>query len=234
MSWNTLAPVIVIAILALAATAAYRYARRGSTQTPLSPEQLQRIHDSGLEKLGTGDKLGAEEVIHTAVKQAAVQAGAGSPLYAQALFHEAIILVNVGDFSRAVEACRAAAAVPANDRASQKERLTYLMNLGDLLTRTGQLDEAERVLRDSLAERQAFYGLDHPGYAFGLTSLAELFLSKGQAREALVTIDQAVAINRASGHEKFPSDLALRGFAVKMVQGVESPAFETWADLSAE
>ncbi len=44
-----------------------------------------------------------------------------------------------------------------------RDRLTYLMNLGDVLARCEEYEEAEQVLREGLAERERFYGRQHPG-----------------------------------------------------------------------
>jgi hypothetical protein len=53
--------------------------------------------------------------------------------------------VGVGDLSRAASALRRAVDVPTHDDAARKLRLTYLLNLGDVLQRQGRLDEARAV-----------------------------------------------------------------------------------------
>ena len=170
---------------------------------------MQDILELALEKLRAGDRLGAEETVHAAVTGAAA-AGTDDTLYACALFNEATVLASLGDLARAAVACRAAAMVQATDSNSQRDRLTYLMNLGEMLTRLGDLEEAEQVARVGLDARRRFYGPEHPGYAFGLSALAETLLARGQPREALDHINEAVSIQRSVGHDKLADALALR------------------------
>lgn len=197
----------------------------------MTAKDVQQAFEAAAQRFREGDRLGAEQVVHDAVRRAAAEAGSDSHLYAQALFNEASLLAGIGDMARAVAACRQAAAVPARDQAARKDRLTYLMNLGELLSRIGQPEEAEKVLRESLQERKQFYGAEHPGYAFGLASLAETLLARGETAEALERIDEAVAINQKSGHEKALQDLALRAFIIKAEGGPAAQALECWAEL---
>jgi tetratricopeptide (TPR) repeat protein len=196
----------------------------------ISSKEIDQAFERAVKRLENGDGIGAEREMHSAVGQAA-QAGKDSPLYAKALFHEGTILVGVGDLQRAAERCREAASIPAKEDQSQKDRLTYWMNLGDLLTRMGELDEAEQVLRDSLEERRQFYGAVHAGYAYGLGSLGDLLLARDKPGEALAALDKAVAIYRPLNHEQLPNDLVLRALAVKAARGGSAPAFEDWSTL---
>jgi hypothetical protein len=62
--------------------------------------------------------------------------------------------------------------------------LSYRLNLGMVLRMAGRLDGAETELRHGAEDRLAFYGREHPGYAFGLEPLAEVLLQRGNASEA--------------------------------------------------
>jgi len=197
----------------------------------LDSKQLERTFEQAVQLLQQGDGLKAEELVHAASEQAAAQAGRDSQLYAQALFHEATILCGVNDLVRAAVVCRTAAEVPAKDKAGQKDRLTYWMNLGDILTRLNQLEEAEQVLRQSLEERDAFYGVEHSGYAFGLAPLADNLFAQGRAAEALPLARQAVEINWKNGNEQAASDLALLACVVKAAEGPDAPGLELWEAL---
>ena len=203
----------------------------GWSSGPLTMQSLEQVLERAIAALGSGERLKAEEIVHAAVERAAAQDGRQSHLYAQALFNEATILCGIGDLVRAAAACRAAAEVPAADKAAQKDRLTYLMNLGEILTRMDKLGEAEAVLRQGLAEREAFYGTEHPGYAFGLAPLAENLLAQGRADEAEPLIEQAVEINWAAGHEAVAGDLGIRAFVIKAARGPEASALDHWPQL---
>jgi tetratricopeptide (TPR) repeat protein len=69
--------------------------------------------------------------------------------------------------------------------------------------------------------------------AFGLTPLAACLFVQEKSAEALPLIDRAVEINRAAGQKEVASDLALRAYIVKSVDGT-APAFENWADWPLE
>jgi tetratricopeptide (TPR) repeat protein len=198
---------------------------------PLTPRSLEQSMEQALEAFQAGDRLRAEEIVHAMTEEVAAQEGRASHLYAQSLFNEATVLCGVGELARAAAACRAAADVPAAGHAAQKDRLTYLMNLGEILTRGERLAEAESVLREGLAEREKFYGVEHSGYAFGLAPLAENLLAQGRSEEALPLARQAVEINWANGNEQVASDLAIWAHVVKAVRGLDSPALDLWDKL---
>lgn len=203
----------------------------GYGQSKLTREGLDQILQEAISTLQAGDSLRAEELVDAAVKRAAEEQGPASHLHAQALFNKASVLCGVGDLERAAAMCRLAAEVPAVDRAGQKDRLTYWMNLGEILTLMERHEEAEVVLRQGLAERETFYGTDHPGYAFGLAPLADNLLAQSRAEEAQPIIDQAISINWEAGHEAVASDLSIRAFIVKTAQGPAAAALDMWQHL---
>ena len=68
----------------------------------------------------------------------------------------------------------------------------YLMNAGQLLNRAGQTDEAIEVLQTSLLEREAAYGPEHAGTAYGQQALAEVYMSAGRFAEGLELSERAL------------------------------------------
>src|SRR5688572_6026196 len=117
---------------------------------------MQTPLEKALQALRSGHGVEAERLVAEAAAAAAERHGAGSPEHAQAQFELAQVLCGVGDVPRAIGAMRVAcAASPRDDDPEQtKDHLTHLMNLGELLTHVGELEEAEGVLRRSLGARQ--------------------------------------------------------------------------------
>jgi tetratricopeptide (TPR) repeat protein len=109
-----------------------------------------------------------------------------------------------------VEPLQLAAAAPLPGEAGERQRLTYNMNLGDVLDRLDRLDEAEQVLRDGLQGRERLYGRAHPGYAFGLEPLSAVLFRKGKVDEALEAINGAVRLLWDDGNPRVAMALATR------------------------
>lgn len=66
-------------------------------------------------------------------------------------------MMRVGDLSRAAVWLRRTASIGPRGAETQKDRLTYLMNLGEVRQFCNQLDEARDVLEEGLREREGFY-----------------------------------------------------------------------------
>lgn len=167
--------------------------------------------DRAIEAFHDGDLLQAEQILRDAV---AAAEGAGGPAFAEACFHLASMLGGMGDHAAGAEALRRAVAAELPGDEGERDRLTYLMNLGEFLTRAGDLDAAGQALLDGLDGREAFYGADHPGYAFGLEPLAEVRLLEGDAETALALFDQCLHIFWQHGHPRVTTALAGRAFAL--------------------
>jgi tetratricopeptide (TPR) repeat protein len=180
-----------------------------------------------VELLQAGDPLAAEKVVADAAISARGQHGRASPQDAAAQFDLAKILVGVGDLRRAAEALREASTLQGADDPSTKDRLTYNMNLGEVLQRLGELEEAESVLRDGLLDREAFYGEEHPGYAFGLEPLADVLRQRGELEEAIELITEAVLVLWNHGHPHVVSALAKRASIAKALGGEAFNQLET-------
>lgn len=163
-----------------------------------------------------GDLVAAEQILRDAV---AATAEAGGPAFADASFRLASMLGAMGEHLRGAEALRAAAGAELPGDDGERDRLTYLMNLGEFLTRAGQHGEASTALLASIEGRAAFYGEAHPGYAFGVEPLADLRLREGDADTALALFDQCLHIFWEAGHPRVTSALAGRAYALAALGG---------------
>ncbi len=95
---------------------------------------------------------------------------------------------------RAIEAATQMAADPAT---ADPHLLNSSRQLrGIALFRLGRLDEAEVVLRETLAEREAQYAVDSPNLAPLRHELAVVLHSKGQDEEALALVEMNYEIER--------------------------------------
>jgi tetratricopeptide (TPR) repeat protein len=186
----------------------------------LSPSMQRAI-----ELFKAGRTVEAEEVMVKAVRDAEQQFGPDDPRTATAFNELGTILLNVENFAGAVAAYRraCAGAMPA-DQQARRDRLTFLMNLGMALQYAQQPEEAEKVLREGLQGRADYYGVDHPGYAFGLEPLAALLLRVGKVDEALPLLEETVANFQRNRHPRIATALALRAEAFKRA-GRRGPAF---------
>lgn len=122
------------------------------------------------------------------------------------------------------------------DGSAIRNRLTQIMNFGELLTTVGEFDRAETILEKGLAGRLKYYGKEHPGYAFGLQPLAGVWLYQGKFEAALTAIEQTIDIFANDGHERIIGAIVLQSEILK-TGGVETYLFknlEGWAQDSIE
>jgi len=201
---------------------------------PAAVGQAKPTFEEAEALLKSGDPVAALTKAREASEAVRRDSGASSPSYAAALFRQAVIQIGANDLASAAESLATASKIPGRDLQSKKDRLTYFMNLGELLLRLGRLEEAERVLRESLQEREALYGTAHAGYAYGLQPLAEVLFAAGKANSALPLIEQSRRILEPEEHQLLPQTLADRGFIIKAAQGTSAPAFEGFEKRRAE
>jgi tetratricopeptide (TPR) repeat protein len=175
-----------------------------------------------LELLRDGDHDGAEALLALARDEARAS-GETSPAYGLACYEYATLLANLGQLGPAIALVREACAVEGEE--STRDRLTYIMQLGELLARAGAVAEAEQPLRESLTGRAEFYGTSHAGYAFGLEPLAEVLALQGELDEAREMIEGAVRIFRDNQHPRIFGALALRAEITK-AQDRSAAAFD--------
>lgn len=57
-------------------------------------------------------------------------------------------------------------------------------NLAVALIRLGEIDDAEALLREIVAEERRLYGDEHPKIAFSLSHLGEVMVARGRVEEA--------------------------------------------------
>ncbi|WP_433089464.1 tetratricopeptide repeat protein [Dactylosporangium sp. CA-052675] len=183
--------------------------------------------DAAVALLQDGRLVEAEAIMVREANAVAARHGAGSPQWASAQCDLGNVLLNADQLGRAVECFRAAVSVSPRDFPGlHKDHLTYRSNLGLALRLAGRLDEAEAELRAGLAAREAFYGREHPGYAFGLEPLAELLLSRGALPAARAAAEEMVANLWRNGHDRVAVALALRAEIVRAAD----PRAEAFAD----
>ena len=169
-----------------------------------------------------------------ALSQVESRFGKGSPRYASASSELGTVLLNAGQRERAIEAFRAACEGPwPADGQDLRDRLTYLMNLGQSLEWAGRLDEAEQALRKGLEGRKAHYGREHSGYAFGLEPLGTLMLRMGKPAVALEMLDEVASNFARNRHPRIAGALALRAEALK-ASGKPNPPFDGLDGLPPE
>src|SRR5438128_2346155 len=115
---------------------------------------MGEVLEAAMERVRSGHGADGEAIMLSSLHATGLRAGEGSAAYAHSLFELASVLIAAGDLPRAAEPLRRAVAIRCRgDHEAERARLTYAMNLGEILRRTGALDEAEQVLRASLAER---------------------------------------------------------------------------------
>lgn len=187
-----------------------------------------------MERVRLGDPAGGEELLVDAVEAARQASGAESAAFARANHELGMFLAGLGHHHRAIKAYREAIVhEDPNEPQVVRDRLTYTMNLGDLLRRVGELAEAERVLRRGLVDRERFYGRQHAGYGFGLEPLVEVLLRRGALEEALQAASALVANFWNNTHPRVAAALALRCEILK-ARGAEEPAFGGLEHLPAD
>jgi len=179
-----------------------------------------------------GQTAEAEEFANHAIYQAEMKFGPASPQYAAAYYDLGRLLSFLGQDNLAVDAyCKASDLEFPGNKQATRDRLSYLIDLGQTLAWLGRLDEAEEVLRRALDGRREFYGRDHSGYAFGLEPLAAVLARKGDAAEALKLISGAVRIFWKNQHARVASALIQRAYILHAA-GNPTPPFTGLDGLS--
>jgi tetratricopeptide (TPR) repeat protein len=137
-----------------------------------------------------------------AVESVKTSSGERSLKHAQGLFHLATLYISAEQLDQAAIVCREAAECCPSNTQGKKDRLTYLMNTGQMLSRLGKNDEAIDVLTVGLAEREALYGLDHAGTAYGQQALAEVMLRASRFDEGVDLASKALDIFASQQHQE--------------------------------
>jgi len=99
---------------------------------------LERVREQAFEAISSGRPMEALALADGAVSQARSAFGA-HPRLAEALFVQSTVRLSIGDPIGAAEACEAAAAIPSIDDATEKDRITYAWNQGQMLVPSRQI-----------------------------------------------------------------------------------------------
>ncbi|GAA2382251.1 hypothetical protein Cme02nite_53380 [Catellatospora methionotrophica] len=174
--------------------------------------------------LQQGRLVEAEELMARELQAVTAEHGHGSPAWASAQCDLGNVLLNADQLNRAIECYRNATTASSADPQFRRDHLTYRLNLGLALRMAGRLDEAESELRQGARDRLAFYGREHPGYAFGLESLADVLLQRGDVAQARQVVEETVDNLWRNGHPRVASALALRA-EVMAVHPAGGPLF---------
>lgn len=153
----------------------------------------------------------AEEIVRKQVKVVGVSHGKQSTMYAEAQNDLAQIMRAMGNYTQAIDAMKIACEIkPGTNEEANCNRITYILNLGQILLESGDLRQAESILRWSAEERLKIYGRESTGYAFGLEPIAEVLHRLGSTDEACDLIDEAIGIYWNSSCTNITSALALK------------------------
>lgn len=149
-----------------------------------------------MEAFALSDREGlqaAEAMLRASADEAATAYGESSAAHCNALTDVALLLMNRGARSRAVEVMRDVCARPlADDWNARRERTTSLKLLGETLAKTGDFAAAEPFFQASIDLRREVYGEGSVALAFGLEGLAEACLEAGKKKRALRLCDEAL------------------------------------------
>ena len=134
------------------------------------------------------------------------------------------ILLKVGRIDHAIDAFRESVIGPTPaDPQAMRDRLTFLMNLGQTLQLAQRFEEAEVALGKGLEGRMSFYGREHAGYAFGLEPLAEVMFRLGKADMAIAMMEEVVSNFWKNGHPRVAGAIAIRAQMLKSAGRPDAP-----------
>ncbi len=194
---------------------------------PLDDQEFRDSMRAVEDRILQGDYTGATGLASALAKTIEANNGSDTLAWALARALQARVALARGDHEAAVEHLVAATEVEGASREAIEARLEHQMRLGDVLSELGQLEEAERVHRDALAQRSEFYGETHPGYGYGAESLAIVLLRQRQYEEAEELGRAARRAFRAGDERKLAAAILLETLARK----AQDPAHEAIEQL---
>jgi|GEM_PF-3728868 len=194
-----------------------------------NPPDSEAVFQQAIQIFQQGDPVEALTMMKQCVGHVRDAAGADSLPHVKALSQLASLYCGAGEFEQGARLCSEAAQHCPNDEAGTKEKLTQLMNAGQMLAQCGKADEAVPILEQALRERTAFYGEGHAGVAYGEQVLAEAMLANQQFDEGLEHANNATQTFYELGHHEFPETYAMRS-ALATAAGIEPESI--WEDLA--
>jgi tetratricopeptide (TPR) repeat protein len=182
--------------------------------------RMQRLAESSLARLGrrddrlvawmlqgraldednVGDDEAAVEHLQEAIGLKLRALGPDDPDVGLSLTAMASSLIELGRFGEGLRAADRAIALETAAFGPESPPLgDALNNRGECLNPLHRHAEAEAAFRRSLAIFERDLGHDHPNLAYPLTGLGISLVGQGKAREALVPLEQALALRTRSG-----------------------------------
>jgi len=180
----------------------YRDAIRIESSHPADPNGQAQLADSlyGLGKLlaAKGQYPEAEKNLRAALQLQERLYGASDPRVATTLKGLAVELSDGGDLNAAIPLMRKAVAMQRELRRNEPypDLAEALNDMGALLWRHGDLGEAEKFYRESLAMNRKLLGEKHPEIANGLENVAMSLQDKGDLAGAEDLYQQSLAMRR--------------------------------------
>ncbi len=184
--------------------------------------------------LARGEAAAAESTVKKAALAAKGQHGSGSPPLARAYADMARLHFRMGQYERAALEFQHAAKGPLPAEPEERQdRLAFLFGYGAALGAEDQLDEAEKVLRQSLAFARNLNGAQSPSAHVALVPLADVLLKAGKTAEAAKLAHMAYDGLWKLGDPLFTSAVGTRAEVLKALGKSDDP-FADLADLPEE
>jgi tetratricopeptide (TPR) repeat protein len=189
---------------------AYREAIRIASSRPQDHQSQVDLANS-LAGLGTlldldGRYADAERTLREALRLQQALYGARDPGVARTLKDLARTITHGGNPNAAIPLMERALAVQRELRGSEPhpDLAEVLNDMGYVLSQSGDLDNAERFYRESLAMYQRLLGDKHPYVATELENVAFVLQSKGDSAGAEALLRQSLEIHRNLQGESHP------------------------------
>jgi tetratricopeptide (TPR) repeat protein len=181
-------------------------ALREATLGPSAPEVAQSLDMLALTVSAEGDHEAAEPLMKRALAIRQLRLGKDPDDDLGSSFHNLGVLhKRKGDFVKAIEYYRQATRIQGNRWGTTHPRyLNGYEQLAECLAQIGQTDEAEKMQRESLAQRRAVHGDMSSRVALTMRDLGITLMLSGKFPEAISFFEQAITISKkVSGERSF-------------------------------
>jgi tetratricopeptide (TPR) repeat protein len=181
-------------------------ALREATLGPSAPEVAQSLDMLGLTVSAEGDHEAAEPLMRRALAIRQLRLGKdpdddlGSSHHNLGVLHK-----RKGDFVKAIEYYRQAMQIQGKRWGTTHPRfLNGYEQFAECLAQIGQIDEAEKIQRESLALRRSVHGDMSSRVALTMRDLGITLMISGKLAEAISLFEQSIAISKmVSGERSF-------------------------------